>query len=157
MAIIAAALLLSVAAFAQDAKKIYNRYSDRENVSAVYISPSMFKLIGNVPNISMGKGEMDISPIIRDLKGMYLISTEDTALAKQIMADAEELFKSGKYELMVEAKDGGDAVKICSIMEGDFIVSLLVIAAESDGESCFISLDGKIAKSDLEKLIASAM
>ena len=40
---IAAAMLVTVSAFAQDGKSIYKKYSDAENVSAVYISPAMFR------------------------------------------------------------------------------------------------------------------
>ena len=39
--IIAATLLLGIFAHAQDGKSIYNKFSDEEGVSAVYISPSM--------------------------------------------------------------------------------------------------------------------
>ena len=52
--IIAATLLLGVLAHAQDGKSIYNKFSDEEGVSAVYISPSMFKLIGKLPEIEIG-------------------------------------------------------------------------------------------------------
>ena len=41
---IAAAMLLTLTAFAQkDGQKIYNKYSDAKGVSAVYMSPSMFR------------------------------------------------------------------------------------------------------------------
>ena len=43
--IIAALLLTGIMAHAQDSKSIYNKFSDEDGVSAVYISPSMFKLI----------------------------------------------------------------------------------------------------------------
>ena len=51
----AALFLLTTGAWAQDGKGIYNKYSDNEDVSAVYISSSMFKLMGNkVPNMDLG-------------------------------------------------------------------------------------------------------
>ena len=45
IALIAAFSLLVATAFAQDGKSIYNKYSDEKNVSAVYISPTMFRLM----------------------------------------------------------------------------------------------------------------
>ena len=36
-------MLASFAVFAQSGRAIYNRYSDAEGVSAVYISPQMFR------------------------------------------------------------------------------------------------------------------
>ena len=48
--IVFAALLLSfICASAQDGKHIYMKYSDEPNVSAVYVSPAMFRLIGRIP------------------------------------------------------------------------------------------------------------
>ena len=40
--LLAAFLLLTAGAKAQDGKGIYNKYSDNEEVSAVYISSAMF-------------------------------------------------------------------------------------------------------------------
>jgi hypothetical protein len=42
---------MSVATFAQSGREIYNKYSDLPGVEAVYISQSMFRLIGRVPDI----------------------------------------------------------------------------------------------------------
>ena len=55
---IAAAMLLTLTAFAQkDGQKIYNKYSDAKGVSAVYMSPSMFRLMGSLPEMTVGEGE----------------------------------------------------------------------------------------------------
>ena len=48
--ILAALLLTTIASFAQNGKSIYQKYSEAEGVSAVYISPAMFKLIGKIPD-----------------------------------------------------------------------------------------------------------
>ena len=65
---LAVLLLIAVGASAQEGRNIYNKYSGNKGVSAVYISPSMFKLIGKLPElqVEMGEGEMmDIAPLIR--------------------------------------------------------------------------------------------
>ena len=73
-------LIMTVNAFAQDSKYIYNKYSDEKGVSAVYISPAMFKMIGRIPEIDTGNSSQDISEVVRNLKGFYLISTENPEL-----------------------------------------------------------------------------
>ena len=45
------AVLLPLAAFSQSGKSIYNKYSDCEGVSAVYISPAMFRMMGSLPSL----------------------------------------------------------------------------------------------------------
>ena len=149
-------MVLCVAAFAQDGKSIYNKYSDKENVSAVYISPSMFKLIGNLPDISMPDEDVNLTPYIKELKGMYLIDSENTRVNSTLLADAEKMVKSGKYELLMEAKDSGETVRIYVVTDADTVLSFVMIALEQD-ECTFICIDGKIAKTDIEKLLSSAM
>ena len=143
-------MVLCVAAFAQDGKSIYNKYSDKENVSAVYISPSMFKLIANLPDNSM------LTPYIKELKGMYLIDSENASINSALLADAEKMVKSGKYELLMEAKDSGEIARIYVVTNADMVLSFVMISSEP-GECTVICIDGKIAKTDIEKLLSSAM
>ena len=65
--------VLSVTAFAQTGKSLYEKYSDYEGVEAVYISPAMFKLIGKL-TIDMGEEDLDIARLVRSIKGMYILN-----------------------------------------------------------------------------------
>ncbi len=148
-------LALCASAFAQDGKRIYNKYSDNKGVSAVYISPAMFKLMGKLPEIDVAEGDIDLTPVIREMEGMYLISIEDSKAGKELKLDAEKMVKNGRYELLMEAKEEGEAVKIYVISDDGYVTSLVLIASESD-ETTFIALDGKIKQEDLEILIQAA-
>ncbi len=148
-------LALCASAFAQDGKRIYNKYSDNKGVSAVYISPAMFKLMGKLPEIDVAEGDIDLTPVIREMEGMYLISIEDIKAGKELKLDAEKMVKNGRYELLMEAKEEGEAVKIYVISDDGYVTSLVLIASESD-ETTFIALDGKIKQEDLEILIQAA-
>ncbi len=148
-------LALCASAFAQDGKRIYNKYSDNKGVSAVYISPAMFKLMGKLPEIDVAEGDIDLTPVIREMEGMYLISIEDSKAGKELKLDAEKMVKNGRYELLMEAKEEGEAVKIYVISDDGYVTSLVLIASDSD-ETTFIALDGKIKQEDLEILIQAA-
>ena len=65
--IIALAAIISMAsAAAQNSKKqIYSDYSGKPGVSAVYISPAMFKLMKAVPDIEINDQEVNFSRFIR--------------------------------------------------------------------------------------------
>ena len=68
--IIAAAILMTASAFAQDGKSIYNKYSDEAGVSAVYISPAMFRLMGRLPDIEVTDGEsFNLGAFVRPSRG----------------------------------------------------------------------------------------
>ena len=103
--ILAAMLLVAISSFAQDGKSIYRKYSDSENISAVYVSPAMFKMIGKLPDIELNDGEVNFYPIIKSLTGLYIINSENAGINAQLYADVDKFIKSGKYELLMEAKD----------------------------------------------------
>ena len=156
--IIAATLLLGIFAHAQDGKSIYNKFSDEEGVSAVYISPSMFKLIGKLPEIEIGdNGEkVDITPIVKTLKGFYLLSTENTRVVDRMNSDVKRLLGSSDYELMMFFFDDTATVKIYTDGD-DSIIRSLVMMAMDGMKATFISMDGLINREALEKAIGSTM
>ena len=157
LAIIAGLLLaICTSTFAQSGKNIYNKYSDSKGASAVYISPSMFKLIGKLPDIDVADGEVNLTPVVKSLEGMYLISIEDSKDCKNLKEDVETMVKTGKYELLMETKEDGETVRIHVINSGEYITSLVILTYERD-ETTFIAFDGKIRREDVEKLLAAAI
>ena len=66
IAILAALLLIPLSSFAQNGKSIYQKYSDSEGVSAVYISPAMFRLIGRIPDLNI-EGNVNLTSVIQTL------------------------------------------------------------------------------------------
>jgi hypothetical protein len=154
--IIAAVMLLGTFAKAQDGKSIYNKFSDEEGVSAVYISPSMFKLIGKLPEIQLETGDMiDITPIVKTLKGFYLLNTSDNRLMDRINSDVKKLLNSSDYELMMEAKQNGETVRFYTDGDDDIIRSFVMMSLNAGGAT-FISMDGLINREALERMLANA-
>ena len=151
-----AALLLTLSAAAQNGKSIYQKYSDEENVSAVYISPAMFRLIGKIPEINTGDGEVNLSPIIRSLSGMYIINSENENINASLRAEAERFIKSGHYEMLMEAKDSGETVRMYTVGNEKVVEGFVMLAAEAASVT-FICLDGQMPRDDFETIIARQM
>ena len=99
--VIAAMMLFSLCGFAQTAKSIYNRYSEAEKVSTVYISPAMFKLMGSIPAFELVDEDVNITPIINSLEGMYIISSENPEVSREMRRDIEKMVSKGEYELLM--------------------------------------------------------
>jgi hypothetical protein len=154
--ILLAALLLTLSAAAQNGKSIYQKYSDEENVSAVYISPAMFRLIGKIPDVNTGDGEVNLSPIIRSLSGMYLINSENEKINGNLRAEAERFIKSGKYEMLMEAKDSGQTVRMYTVGNEKTVEGFVMLAAEAASVT-FICLDGQMPRDEFETLMAKQM
>lgn len=148
-------MLLTVAAFAQDGKSIYQKYSDEKGVSSVYVSPAMFRLMKRIPDIDLGDGEVNLSPIIKSLDGLYIINAENSNIAEDLQKDVDKLVKKGTYELLMEAKDDGDKVEIYKVGNDKVITSFVLLALEPD-ESTFICFSGQIPREELENTIGAA-
>ena len=154
--ILFAALLLTVSVFAQNGKTIYQKYSDAENVSAVYISPAMFRLMGQIPDMEVGEDKVNLSPIIRSLTGLYVLNSQNASINGALRADAERFIKSGRFELLMEAKTSGETVHLYTVGNEKLIEGFVMLAAESD-EVTFICLDGQMPRKEFEELMAKEL
>ena len=153
--ILVAMLLLSISAFAQDGRSLYNKYSDLDNVEAVYISPAMFRLIGKIPDMEVQDGSVNLGPIIKTLSGLYILSIKQGAVADELAADVNHFIKKGQYELLMEAKESGEVTRMYTVGD-DFTVNSFVMLSHDGIETNFICLDGTIPRDKLEELIADA-
>ena len=140
--------LVAFTAFAQDYKTIYQKYSDDERVTAVYISPAMFKMIGKLPEVRIEDNGLDLAPMIKSMTGFYMLQTEDSSLAEKISKDVTRIVGGGKFETLMEIKDKGQKVNILSLGDDQFLKSLLLTVFDS-GESTFIGIDGLMNRADV--------
>ena len=155
---IALMLLMTVGAFAQEGKRLYNKYSDQEGVSAVYISPAMFKLIGQLPDINVETADgkkMDMAPLIRSFSGFYMLNFENkSALSAELYKEVTAMVNKGNFELLMEVKEDGSTVRMYTLGDEKVVNSFVCIVNEED-QTMFFSLEGSMNRSDLEKMLSS--
>lgn len=152
---IAALMLLTAASFAQDGKSIYKKYSEANKVSAVYISPAMFRMIGKIPNMEVGDEDVNLTPVIKSLNSLYLISSENTDINSDMKRDIDSFVRSGDYELLMEVKDEGEIVHIYTVTDKDMVKSFVLMTYDKE-ECTFICLDGEMPRQQLEELLVKA-
>ena len=158
MTIAAVMLMMVITASAQEGKNIYNKYSGKDCVSAVYISPAMFKLIGKLPDMQIQTedgGNVNVAPLVRTFQGFYLLDICDASIADSVKKEVDVMVSKGRYELLMEMKDGGEKLHIYTAGDEKVIESFVFIAGDSN-EMQFICIDGAMNRSDVEKLLASA-
>ena len=150
-------LLIAVGAFAQEGKRLYNKYSDQEGVSAVYISPAMFKLMGQLPDINVETADgkkMDMAPLVRSFSGFYMLRFEKkSAASAELYKEVTSMVNKGGFELLMEVKDSGSTIRMYTMGDEKVVNSFVCIVNEED-EMMFFSLEGSMNRSDVEKLIA---
>ncbi|MCR4843497.1 MAG: DUF4252 domain-containing protein [Bacteroidales bacterium] len=156
--IIIASLLVAVSAFGQNAKELYNKYSDLKGVSAVYVSPAMFRMIGKLPDMDMEaeNGEkVNLTPIVKNLSGFYLLDIEDTTVADKLYAEVRHMIDGKKYELLFEAKDNGEVTRLFTNGNGKTVSSIILTTKDGD-EFTFMSLEGNMDREQLENILAES-
>ena len=64
--------------------------------------------------------------------------------------DVERFIKSGSYELLLEAKDDGQVVRMYTIGTAKTVEGFVMLSVDSD-EVTFICLDGQMPRDQFEK------
>ncbi|MBR5735700.1 MAG: DUF4252 domain-containing protein [Bacteroidales bacterium] len=147
--------VVSLSAFAQTGKSLYEKYSDLDGVESVYISPAMFKLIGKL-NIDVGDEDVDISRLVRSIRGMYILNMSNNGAASQLANEVTRMIRGGNYELLMEAKDSGERMQMFTNGDDNVIRSFVML--NTDGEdTSFICFDGEMIREDFENVIRDAM
>ncbi len=158
--LIATLLLLSVTlASAQEGKNLYNKFSGGKGVSAVYISPSMLRLIGQLPDLNIqtqGGNSLNIASLISSFQGFYMLEITEPSTVASLKKDVTSMVGKGRYEMLMEVKEEGETVNVYTAGNEKVIDSFVFMATHGDSLQ-FICIDGAMNRSDVESLIATAV
>lgn len=123
--------------------KYFDKYVDDERFDVVYVSPKMFEMVSK---IEIDEMDADVQEVIRELKGLRILHTEENA--KELYKEARSKINLDEYEVIVQARDGSENVRIMVKDEGDVVKELFMLIG---GEKNFamISFVGNI---DLKKV-----
>ncbi|MEO5906323.1 MAG: DUF4252 domain-containing protein [Saprospiraceae bacterium] len=135
----------SVASIAQNdaITKYFNKYVDDTKFSAVYISPKMFQMVAKIEIEDM---EQEVQDVIRSMKGLRILHTEQNTLA--LYAEAMKTIPTSEYEVLLTARENGENVRFLVKDNGDIVEELLMIVG---GEKNF-ALMSFIGNIDLKKI-----
>ena len=125
-------------------------------MTAVYISPAMFRLIGSIPDLEVGEDKVNVSALIQALSGFYVLSSENPDINGKLRTEVERFINNGKYEMLMEVKESGETVRMYTMGNERTVEGFVMLAAEA-AEVTFICLDGSMPRKDFEALIAKAV
>ncbi len=142
-------------------QSVFDKYEDLDNVSAVVINQTMFRLLSNV-EVEVDDPELrDYKDIAQSLKSLKVFITEDSEISKDMMNTMNQYLKSAKLEELMRVKDKDVNVKfyIKSGKDEDHVSELLMfvtgmknVDVDVNGrkiETVLLSLTGDI---DLNKI-----
>lgn len=145
-----AALLISRAISAQTnpIDEIFEKYSEREGFTSVYISGKMFGMLG-----AMEAKSGDSDNLMLRLKSIRILSENDS-LSKSGVNFYTELSKKpdlSVYEELMVVKEGKETTKFLIRQEGDRISELLMISGGANGNA-LISIKGDFNLKEISQI-----
>jgi|GEM_PF-689547 len=161
--IIALAMILTLSSFEATAQnEIYKKYSSVPGITKVYISKAMFSLMsgsagnGGSMDFSTNKSNINVSEYSKKLTGLYILSTDNAKVGKNMLADFLAMAKGQKLELLMDVEDDGDLVKMYSIKKGGINTDFFLTSQDSDGEIMVMHLEGNLTDEDVASIMKSA-
>ncbi|WP_235295794.1 DUF4252 domain-containing protein [Portibacter marinus] len=130
-------------------EKYFNKYMDDENFTVVYVSPKMFEYVAKIAPEDMDKDTRDV---IKDLKGLRILTTEYNTAA--FYKEAKSLINRDEYEVLMTVRDEGTNVEFLVKDQGGDIINELLLLVGGD-EFVMMSFVGKIDLNKISKLANS--
>ena len=141
--LIALCLLCTSVGFAQN--KLFDKYADMDDVTSVYISKAMFRMMPQIDNFGVNLMNMK-----GKIESLQLVTTEKPEKMAQMKKDFLQSITANHQELM-RVKDGKSRVNFYSNTQGDLIKELLMLVNDEDSFTV-IQLIGNFTLKDIQEI-----
>ena len=120
-------LLCSTLCFAQD--KLFEKYADKDNVTSVYISKSMFQMMPD----NMRAGGLDLGNLKGKIHNLQILTSENKEVKEQMKADFDAVV--GKdHELLMKVKSDDTRASFFVKQKGEKISELIMLTMRLTGD-----------------------
>lgn len=129
--------------FAQN--KLFDKYSEMDNVTSVYISKAMFQMIPD-----MKTNGLNLTNLKGKIEGLQILTTQNNSIKETMRNDFESLIGKNHEELM-RVKDGKTRATFYVKQKGD-LISELIMLANTDNSFNVIQLLGNFTLQDIQEI-----
>lgn len=148
-------LVLTFAAtivFAQ--KNPFEKFTDMDGVTSVYISKNMMSLLPN--KSKMQYGGVDVTNFIEKLSSILILTSENKKIAEEMISLANSRIKENDYELLMRVKsDDGELVNFFMKGKPENIQELIMIVDGNEDESVIMQFLGNFKLQDVQQMTSS--
>lgn len=160
-------------------KETYSKFRNINEGTTVYVSEAMFRLARRIPDINVdaiGDENLNLTPIIKSLKSMYLINIPSDCHVKVSITTGSSAFKTTKYqdlrdvlerhftsnsslsklEPYLEVNHGKEQIRINAKTVGDIITTFAMFVNQGD-EATLVFIEGEIPQKELEDALGKVM
>ena len=137
-------------------KDLFEKFEDAKNVESVYISKTMFDLIGSgLGSKLVGVKSME-DFLIRDklskIDHLYILSSKDSKMATTLADAFTQYYKEEKFEELMRMKDNGKKT-IIYMRQQKNKMSEFGLFGTDDGETRIISIVGTLTINDIKDVV----
>ena len=138
--------VMAVISASSQVNSVFDRFSDTKEVTSVYISKVMLRMIPDVDANGLNVGD-----ISSKLDCIRVLSTSNSKMISTISSDFQNEIKKGKYEILLQTNDDGEKVVIY-MKSGNDGINEYLIAAEEPNEFNYVLIAGSITPADVMKM-----
>lgn len=131
--------------------KAFEKYSDMNGITYVYISKAMLSAISGRLNKMPSMPNVDAQVLVNKLSAIQLIHAEKNDMRAKLRSEVQGIVKKDKYELLMQVKEDGNKADIYqNIGPQQSVVAMLV--EEKDGVTAVV-FSGKFTTEDVMKMV----
>lgn len=138
-------LLITQLGAAQNSKALFDKYAEQDDVTSVYVSKAMFKMMPTIETAGLSLVNMK-----GKVESLQIITTERMDLAPKMRNDFSQLIKKGHEELM-RVRDGKTKATFYADMKDDLVKELIMLADTEEGFT-IIQLLGNFTLQDIQEI-----
>lgn len=133
----------------QAQSNLFDKYSDKSNVSSIYISKTMLEMQPDVYT-----KDVNISKVAGQLEAVYILSTRDNNVKKSMRSDLDDFVKKNKYEVLMKQKGVSSSSSFYVKKKGDKVKELVMIT-DAEPKLSYIHLVGDMTLKDIQRITSS--
>ncbi len=143
-------ILLIIPGMAQEdaISKFFSKYEGREDFTTIYITSRMFGLIAQIPE---SEDEEDVMNVIRKLKGLKILTTDEYAEKEQLYREALKTLPKEGYDDLMVIKEGDEQIKFL-ISEKDGKINEFLMLIGGNDNFFLMSMVGDLTLDDISRL-----
>jgi hypothetical protein len=104
-------IVMAIVCYTGFSQSMFDKYEDLDNVSAVVVNSSMFRLLANIDVEVDDPEAQDFMDIAKSLKNLKVFITEDKSVSADMMSTMNKYLKSNSLEELMRVKDKEANVK----------------------------------------------
>lgn len=132
--------------------KIFEKYSDMDNVEYICITKSMLKLMSLGSN-SVNINGVNVKGVTDAIKILLIINSEDDSVSQKMKADFNRIKSDSNYELLMMIKNNQE--KVYTLFNDNSKEKELIMYISDEDSQTFIVMTGALTKDIVNGLMSS--